>query len=264
MIKKIFLLFLCLSFFPLFAQEDTDKSQNIKTSDISFEKNEELNSYKQLITELKFQKQNLEKENEQIQKALSISNQAFDRVTNAYWALFTIIITIVIFIFTGNIIVQHFDKKRIYKELSEEILKKCMEELNKFDIENKQRINNKFEEINRIVQNQTQEAITGIKKLQLERLKQELEIKKEEDRISSSMSTTLDIISLYFDLYGETNLYDDEIIDNFNYLKKCLKSGNNFWNHNHKNVNQLEKRCPKRLTREFNKVLELAEFDSNT
>lgn len=264
MIKKISLIFIYLLFFPLSAQENNDKSQNIESSDISFEIKEELNSYNQLIAELELQKQNLEKENEQIQKALSISNQSFDRVTNAYWALFSIIITIVIFIFTGNIILQHFDKKRIYKELSEEILKKCMEELSKSDTENKQKIDNKFEEINRNVIYQTQEAITGIKKLQLERLKQELKNKKEEGIVPAAMNTTLDIISLYFDLYYDNSLYDDEIIGNFNYLKKCLKSGNSFWSFNHKDINNLERRCPERLTREFNKVLELVDFDSNT
>ncbi len=261
MIKKIFLLFLCLSFFPLFAQEDNDKNLDNTSSDISSEISDELNSYKELLTELSLQKQNLEKENEQIQKALSISNQAFDRVTNAYWALFTIIITIVIFIFTGNLIVQHFDKKRISRDLFENVWLKCKEELDKFDKENKEKISKKYDEINTIVKSQTQEAITGIKELQLELLKQELKTKKEEGRIPASMSITLDIISLYFDLYGEITVYDDEIIDNFNYLKKCLKSGNSFWNFDHEDINKLEKICPERLAREFNKVLKLAEFD---
>lgn len=266
MIKKIPLILLCLLFFPLFAQESNDKNQNSESSAISFEKIDEINTYNKLIAELEFQNQNLEKENEQIKKALTISNQAFDRVTNAYWALFSIIITIIIFIFSGNIIIQHFDKKRISRDLFEEILNKCIEELSKFEIENKQNIQYKFEELKRDVNHQTQEAITGIKKLQLELLKQELEKNKKEEHISASMFTTLKIIGIYFDLYGEEsvyNQYDDDIIGYFNYLKECLKNGNKFWNWNHEEINHLEKRCPERLTREFNKLLELAEFDSN-
>lgn len=261
MIKKIFLLFLCLSFFPLFAQEDNDKNLDNTSSDISSEISDELNSYKELLTELSLQKQNLEKENEQIQKALSISNKAFDRVTNAYWALFTIIITIVIFIFTGNIIVQHFDKKRISKELFEEIFSKCKEEIDTANKENKQIISNISKEVYQKVQYQTQEAIKGVKKLQLEMLKQQLEKEKTENEIQSSMHTTLKIISLYFDLYSEINTYDTEIIDNFNYLKKCLNTGNNFWSWNFKSVNSLKILCPQRLSNEFDKVLKIAEYD---
>ena len=261
MIKKIFLLFLCLSFFPLFAQEDNDKNLDNTSSDISSEISDELNSYKELLTELSLQKQNLEKENEQIQKALSISNQAFDRVTNAYWALFTIIITIVIFIFTGNIIVQHFDKKRISKELFEEIFSKCKEEIDTANKENKQIISNISKEVDQKVQYQTQEAIKGVKKLQLEMLKQQLEKEKTENEIQSSMHTTLKIISLYFDLYSEINTYDAEIIDNFNYLKKCLNTGNKFWSWNFESVNSLKILCPQRLSNEFDKVLKIAEYD---
>ena len=262
----MFLLVLCLSFFPLFAQENNDKKIDITSSDCSSEISDELNSYKELLTELNYQKFKLEKENEEIQKALTISNQAFDRVTNAYWALFTIIITIVIFIFTGNLIVQHFDKKRISRDLFENVWLKCKEELDKFDKENKETISNTFTEINRTVSNQTKEAIRGIKTLQLELLKQELETNKNEDKISASMFTTLKIIGIYFDLYGKESVYhqyDGDIIGYFNYLRECLKNGNKFWNWNHEEINQLKKRCPKRLTREFNKVLELVEFNSN-
>ena len=66
MIKKMFLLFLCLSFFPLFAQENNDKKLDITSSDCSSEISDELNSYKELLTELNYQKLKLEKENEEI------------------------------------------------------------------------------------------------------------------------------------------------------------------------------------------------------
>lgn len=265
MTKKLFLLFLCLSNFPVFAQEDSDKRLNTELTNISFEEKDELNSCMQLITELKLQKESLEIENEQIQKALTISNQAFDRVTNAYWSLFGIIITIVIFIFTGNIIIQHFDKKRISKELFEEILSKCKNEINETNLENQKMIQSISEEIKRKVEYKTQESIKGMKKLQLELLKQELDKNKKEDNIPASMNTTLDIISLYFDLYGEDNFYnqyDGDIIDYFNYLKDCLKDGNKFWNWNIECVNKLKQSCPERLSSEFDKVLKLAEYKS--
>lgn len=265
MTKKMFLVFLCLSIFPVFAQEDNDKRLTGEPTNVSFEEKDEINSYKQLITELELQKESLEKENEQIQKALTISNQAFDRVTNAYWALFGIIITIIIFVFTGNFILQHFDKKKISKDLFEEILSKCMNEINKTNSENQKKIQYISEETERKVKYTTQEAIEGIKELQLELLKQELEKDKEEGIIPSTMNTTLGIISLYFDLYGEDrpyNQYDGYIIENFNYLKKCLKDGNKFWNWNIEIVNKLKKSCPERLSSEFDKVLKLVEFES--
>ena len=267
MSKKIFLLiFFSLLIFSIFGQDKNQNSVSFDTStEISIKKNDDPNSYNQLLSELELQKQSLEKENEQIQKALTISNQAFDRVTNAYWALFGIIIAIVIFIFTGNIIFQHFDKKKISKELFDEILSKCMDEINKTNIANQKKIQHISEETEQKVKFKTQEAIEGIKKLQLKLLKQELEKNKEEDKIPSSMNTTLEIISLYFDLYGEDylyNQYDGNIIDNFNYLKKCLKDGNKFWNWNIESVNKLKKTCPERLSSEFDKVLNLAEFES--
>ena len=267
MIKKILLLILCLSLFPVFAQEN-NKKQNLESLDMSTdiytEKNAEINTYKQLLSEIETQKQILEKENLQIQKALTISNQSFDRVTNAYWALFGIIIAIVIFIFTGNIIIQHFDKKRISKELFEEILSRCMDTINKINNENQQNIQNISEQINRNVEYKTQDAIKEIKEVQLELLKQELEKNKNEGIIPSAMNTTLEIIALYFDLYGKDHLYnqyDGNIIDYFNYLKKCLKDGNKFWNWNIESVNKLKKSCPQRLSSEFDKVLKLAEYD---
>ena len=124
---------------------------------------------------------------------------------------------------------------------------------------------NTFEILDKNNNHKTNEAIKEIKKLQLKMLSQELEKNISEKQIASSMNTTLEIIGLYFDLYGEDqgfNQYDGDIINHFNYLKKCLNEGNKFWSWNINSVNSLKKSCPQRLSGEFDKVLKIAEFDS--
>ena len=135
MLKKLLFIFFCLSLYPLFAQVNNDISQESTFSVIStdFNQNEEMNIYKQLLSEIQMQKQDLEKENEQIQKALTISNQAFDRVTNAYWALFGIIISIALFVLGGNFIFQTINQKKISKSILDDVLSKSMEEIDKIN-----------------------------------------------------------------------------------------------------------------------------------